>query len=99
MLDVAAKLERLRNATDEATLDLMLDKLLNVIAEQYRQDLARYETALQTFEQRYQMSSELFYARFQGGQLSDDMDFFEWLGLVEMRSSVKQKLTNLDERG
>lgn len=39
---------------------------------------------LKGFEERYQMSSKVFYQRFQAGELGDSADFFEWNTYYEM---------------
>jgi len=39
---------------------------------------------LAAFEQKYAMSSEDCYNRFNNGELGDDADFFEWTGLYEI---------------
>jgi len=36
------------------------------------------------FEQKYGMSSHDCYQRFNAGELGDDADFFEWIGLYEI---------------
>jgi len=47
------------------------------------------EHRLKSFEERYHMSSEHFYQRFQAGELGDSMDFFEWNTYYEIWSSAQ----------
>ncbi|MFQ5814812.1 MAG: hypothetical protein ACE5I2_16665 [Anaerolineae bacterium] len=44
----------------------------------YYDDLKRLSTEMGRFEERYGLSSDDFYAKWENGQLGDDTDFFEW---------------------
>lgn len=91
------KLEVLKNAySDEAELDRVLGKLLDVALSRYRLRLERYERDLRDFEQRYGMESSSFYQRFETGELGDAMDFFEWAGLYELRQDILEKIRRLE---
>mgnify|MGYP001604076717 CR=1 FL=1 len=52
--------------------------------------------SLVAYEQRYQMSSADFYARYQGGDMGDSADFVEWAGdyqhYLQLKEEVEQKL-------
>ncbi len=91
------KLEVLRDTySDEAELDLILGKLLDVSLSQHRLRLERYERDLREFERRYGMESAAFYRRFEAGELGDAMDFFEWAGLYELRQDIIEKIRRLE---
>lgn len=55
------------------------------------QQVTDLESRLKSLEQKYQMSSEQFYQRFQAGELGDSMDFFEWNTYYEMWNSAQAK--------
>lgn len=82
---------------DEVALDRVLGKLLESVLSDYRLRLQRYEQALEEFETRYEMDSETFYHRFEAGELGDDMDFFEWSGLFELRQDIQIKIERLEQ--
>jgi hypothetical protein len=48
------------------------------------------------YEQRYQMSSPDFYARYQKGEMGDSADFIEWAGdyqhYLQLKTEVEEKL-------
>ena len=48
------------------------------------------------YEQRYQMSSADFYARYQKGDMGDSADFVEWAGdyqhYLQLKEEVEEKL-------
>jgi hypothetical protein len=58
--------------------------------------LAALIRALMAYEQRYQMSSADFYARYQNGELGDTADFVEWAGdyqhYLQFKEELEQKL-------
>lgn len=94
---LADKFELLRDSyAEDDALDPILDKLLDAALSQQRSRLKRYEHDLQTFEARYGMSSSLFYERFEGGELGDAMDFFEWASLIELHQRALDKVKRLE---
>jgi hypothetical protein len=96
-MDALHKLEILKNTyADEAELDQILGKLLDVALSQHRLRLERYERDLREFESRYGMESAAFYRRFEAGELGDAMDFFEWAGLYELRQDILEKIRRLE---
>ncbi len=52
--------------------------------------------SLVVYEQRYQMSSADFYARYQRGKMEDSADFVEWAGdyqqYLQLKEEVEEKL-------
>jgi len=51
---------------------------------------------LQVFEEKYQLSSDAFYRRYERGEMGDDEDFLLWAGLVEMLTSNEKRLRGLE---
>lgn len=97
-VDTAQKLEVLKDVySDETALDLVLGKLLEGTLSDYRLRLQHYASALQEFEYRHKMSSEVFYRRFEEGDLGDSMDFFEWAGLFELHQDLSSKIRRLEQ--
>ena len=96
-MDTLRKLELLKDTySDQAELDRILGKLLDVALSQHRLRLERYERDMREFEQRYGMESAVFYQRFEAGELGDDVDFFEWAGLCELRQDILEKVHRLE---
>lgn len=52
--------------------------------------------SLVLYEQKYQMSSADFYARYQKGDMEDSVDFVEWAGdyqhYLQLKEEMEQKL-------
>ncbi len=47
---------------------------------------------LVAFEQKYNMTSDVFYARFMRGEMGDDMPFIKWAGRYELYLEAKHEL-------
>ncbi len=56
--------------------------------------LLETQADLSVFEQRYNMTSREFYARFKCGELGDASDYILWAGLYEAFSLLKQRVEN-----
>ena len=96
-MNTLQKLELLKDAySDQAELDQILGKLLEVAFSQHRLRLEKYDRDLREFEQRYNMESSVFYQRFEAGELGDDIDFFEWSSLYELRQDIQEKIHRLE---
>lgn len=96
-MDTRHKLEVLKEVcANEAELDQVVGKLLDLTLGQHRQRLERYEHDLRTFEAQYSMDSTTFYRRFEAGELGDAMDFFEWAGLYELRQDLLEKIRRVE---
>ena len=96
-MDTQQKLEMLRETcSDNADLDRVLGKLLDLTLSQHRLRLERYERDLRAFETRYGMESAIFYQQFEAGELGDAMDFCEWSGLYELRQDLLDKIRRLE---
>lgn len=96
-MDTSQKLDVLKDIySDEANLDPILEKLLDVVLSQHRLRLERYKRDLQEFERRYGMDSTSFHRRFEAGELEDTADFFEWAGLYELHRDILEKVQRLE---
>jgi hypothetical protein len=74
--------------------------LLRVAASQVARDqvvLRDLERDLAELEQRYQMSSEEFFQRWQAGELEDTADFTDWNALYQMACEVRERLELLQK--
>lgn len=78
--------EELRQALRQALNDTTpLDDFVKLI-----RDLAQYEI-------RYGMNSGNFLARFEAGELSDEIDFIRWANKVEIYQETKAELDQMVE--
>lgn len=91
------KMEALKDVSVNADqFARVLDKLLEATLDQHKVRLARYTDEMGRFEQRFGIDTASFYKQFQAGALGDDMDYFEWAGLYELREDLLQKIQRLE---
>ncbi len=96
-MSVPDKLELLKESyADEEELNRVLERLLDVVLNQHRLRLARYERELHDFEERFGMDSATFAARFEAGELGDRTDYFEWAGLYALKQDLIDKIHRLE---
>ena len=96
-MHVHQKLEALKDAYfDDNEFERVLDKVLDGALRQYHLRLDRYNRELHEFEEKFEIDYETFYQNFQNGRCGDDMDFFEWAGLYELRQDLLQKIQRLE---
>jgi hypothetical protein len=60
-----------------------INKIISFQIAKYQRAIRQIQHELKPFEEKYQMASEECYKRFNTGELGDDGDFFEWIGLWE----------------
>jgi len=99
VLSKVKRLEEYMASTNASSLDnvleLTIDKLLDRETSRLISQKARLEQQLADFEQRYSLSSEEFYERFEQGELGDAMDFVEWSATYEMAANLQYRLSIL----
>ncbi len=97
-MNASEKLNVLKDVyRDDASLDRVLGKLLETTLNDYVLRRKRQEQSLAEFEKRYDMKSDIFYRRFEAGELGDEMDFFEWSGLYELYQDLSSKIHRLEQ--
>jgi len=49
---------------------------------------------LVSFEDKFNMATDVFYARFMRGEMGDDLSFIKWAGRYELYLEAKQEIDN-----
>ena len=73
-------------------MDYTVDKLFSVEATEARQDIEELSADLSAYEERFGMTSEAFYQRFEAGEMGDSADFIEWASFYDMFLNAKKRL-------
>lgn len=76
-------------------MDRTLDKLFSVEAAEAQKDVEELRADLLRFEERFGMTSEDFYTRFEAGEIGDDADFIEWASFFDMYQNAKSRFEAL----
>ncbi len=79
-----------------AIIDSTLSKLINIQIARYQTNIKQINTELEEFENKFNMSSEECYKRFESGELGDGGDIFEWIGLYENILLYKKRIKMLE---
>ena len=79
-------------------IDKTLSKLIQYKTNEMERELQELEYSMKKFESKYNIDSEAFYKKFEGGKLGDEMDFFEWHALCDMHTRIMERL-NIAKRG
>lgn len=97
-MNTLEKLELLsENCSDSTELDRILGQILGVILTRHQKKLAIYDQDIHKFEQLYHLDSEQFLQEFNAGILGDNIDFFEWFSLWELRKDILSKISKLEQ--
>ena len=97
-MNTLEKLELLsENCSDRTELDRILGQLLGVMLTRHQKKLAIYDEDIRKFEQLYNCDSEQFLHKFNAGILGDNLDFFEWFSLWELRKDILSKISKLEQ--
>ena len=77
------RVEALEKIGAGALADQALLKLVRLHLQKYEKHLTEVQKELEPFEQQYGLSSEECYRRFMAGEMGDDADIVEWMGLYD----------------
>jgi hypothetical protein len=95
----AATLQRLRalehlyeQGYQDRVVDLTVQKLLEHQIQKDEAHLTALASELASYEQRFGMASDHFYAKYQTGQMGDNIDVFEWHVLYKMYQNLQDQL-------
>ena len=62
-----------------------------------REQLEQMQNDMRQFEQKYDLSSDEFYRRYQAGETDDRMDYVEWASMVQMAENLRARLQLLSK--
>lgn len=74
-----------------------LRKMADIEISHCRLDLKNADKALRPFEERFGMTSRQAWERYNKGQLGDELDIMEWMGLYENHLALKQQLQRIQD--
>jgi hypothetical protein len=98
MMTTLEKVRRLEQyiAADSSAVDpviyMAIDKLMQREITRLLELKAHLADQLEKFEKKYAMNSSGFCARYEGGEMGDDMDYIEWAATVEMLKNAERRL-------
>jgi hypothetical protein len=78
-------------------LESSLNKLIGFQVQKYRTNIKQIRHELNRFETEYKMSSEVFFKKFEAGEIGDDADYFEWAALYENILLYSERIRTLEK--
>lgn len=75
--------------------DLLFSSFIEYHKKNMQREIAQLQVDLDAYADQYGMSSDLFYEKFEQGELEDSKDFMLWAGIYEMQQESKKKLGEL----
>lgn len=79
----------------DPVIDNVVDKLLDRERQQLLKQRDELRRELEQFEQQCGLASTEFYARFERGEMGDDLDFVDWSGAWRVYQAVSDLLALL----
>lgn len=96
-LDALRSLEQLyESGFHDTVTDAALRKIVESQAARDRVALHDLKKDLRELEQKYQLTSEEFFHRWQAGEMPDTADFMDWNALYQMALEARERLKILD---
>ncbi len=74
-----------------------LRKMADIEISHCQLNLKNVRAALVPFEERYQMSSQKAWERYNSGTLGDELEIMEWMGLYENCLALERQLKRIKE--
>jgi hypothetical protein len=75
--------------------DMLFDQFIEYHIRKIKREISGMQVQLDKYEQKYQITSEVFYQKFSVGELGDEDDFMMWAGIYELQTESKNKLSKL----
>ncbi|MCX6046179.1 MAG: hypothetical protein NT075_13795 [Chloroflexi bacterium] len=97
MMTTLEKIKRLEryvgvdNSAIDPVLDMTLEKLIRRELNRLLTLKSRLVEQVSGFENKYSLTSEQFYLRYEQGEMGDDIDFIEWSATLEMIATLEQQ--------
>lgn len=89
------RVEAMQKIGAGALADQALRKLIHLQMQKYEKQLQEVQRELEPFEKQYSMSSEECHRRFMAGELGDDADIVDWMGLYDNALLYRERIATL----
>ena len=93
------RVEAMQKIGAGALADQALRKLIHLQPQKYEKQLEEVQRELEPFEKQHSMSSEECHRRFMAGELGDDADIVDWMGLYDNALLYRERIETLHAAG
>jgi hypothetical protein len=95
MSSLQKRIEVMEKIGAGALADQAVRKLIHLQLQKYEKQWEEVQKDLEPFEKQYGMSSEEGHRRFMAGELGDDADVVEWMGLYDNALLYQERMETL----
>ncbi len=76
--------------------EVFFQELIEYRANELKRAIINIEIDLKKYEEKYRLTTEEFYKKYEQGEMEDSEDFMLWAGIYEMQVMDRQKLSELE---
>ena len=80
------------NGLEDEYLSRSIGKIIEHEREKTFEESQMLQKDLSQFESKYNISSEVFFDKFEKGELGDKEDYFEWSAIFQMYKRARERL-------
>ncbi len=74
-----------------------MNKMFKVELDMVRREIRQIESSLAELEKRHNMSSDIFYAKFNAGELGDDREFIKWYAYKDTHNKLMERVKEIEK--
>jgi len=74
-----------------------MNKMFKVELDMVRREIMQIESSLAELEKRHNMSSDIFYVKFNAGELGDDREYIKWYAYKDTHNKLMERVKEIEK--
>jgi hypothetical protein len=74
-----------------------MNKMFKVELDMVRREIRQIESSLAELEKRHNMSSDIFYVKFNAGELGDDREYIKWYAYKDTHNKLMERAKEIEK--
>lgn len=74
-----------------------MNKMFKVELDMVRREIRHIESSLAELEKRHNMSSDIFYVKFNAGELGDDREYIKWYAYKDTHNKLMERVKEIEK--
>ena len=74
-----------------------MNKMFKVELDMVRREIRQIERSLAELEKRHNMSSDIFYVKFNAGDLGDDREYIRWYAYKDTHNKLMERVKEIEK--
>ena len=96
-MNIETRVRKMRNVLGDAVVQSTFKKLAQIELEKCLRRMDKLKAELTQYEERFQMSSQEAWKKYQEGKLGDNEDVMEWMMLFENYRTFQRQCERITE--